>query len=48
MYKRQGSSNTIFRESAEYKYQDGKLTELPKAEDAVETGRNAFVDKETE
>ena len=43
-----GSSNTIFRESAEYKYQDGKLTELPKAEDAVETGRNAFVDKETE
>lgn len=43
-----GSSNTIFRESVEYEYKDGKLTELPRAEDAVETGRDAFVDKENE
>lgn len=43
-----GSSNTIFRESVEYEYKGGKLTELPRAEDAVETGRDAFVDKENE
>lgn len=42
-----GSSNTIFRESVEYEYNDGILTEVAKEEDAVETGRNAFIDKET-
>lgn len=42
-----GSSNTIFRESAEYEYKDGKLTELPRSPDAVEPGRNAFVDEDT-
>ena len=42
-----GSSNTIFRESVEYEYNDGILTEVAKEADAVETGRNAFIDKET-
>lgn len=41
-----GSSNTIFRTSKEYEYQDGELIELPEAEDAVETGRNAFIGKD--
>lgn len=41
-----GSSNTIFRTSGEYEYKDGNLTELPAAEDAPETGRNAFVGKD--
>lgn len=42
-----GSSNTIFRTSKDYEYKDGKLTELPQESDAVETGRDAFVDKDT-
>lgn len=42
-----GSSNTIFRTSKEYEYKDGKLTELPADPDAVEQGRNAFVEQDT-
>lgn len=42
-----GSSNTIFRNSKEYEYKEGKLVELPPAQDAIEPGRNAFVDPET-
>ncbi len=41
-----GSSETIFRESAQYEYKDEKLTKLPDAEDKVETGRNAFVNQD--
>lgn len=39
-----GSSNTIFRTSVEFEYNDGTLTELPADPDAVETGRNAFAE----
>ena len=39
-----GSSNTIFRTSVEFEYNDGTLTELPADPDAVETGRNAFTE----
>ena len=42
-----GSSNTIFRTSAEYEYKDGRLTALPAEEGAVETGRNAFAETGT-
>ena len=42
-----GSSNTIFRTSKEYEYKDGKLTELPPDPDAVEPGKNAFVQQDT-
>lgn len=38
-----GSSNTVFRTSVMYEYKEGKLIQLPEAEDEVETGRNAFV-----
>lgn len=41
-----GSSSTIFRKSKIYEYQDGELIELPEEEDAVETGRDAFVKSE--
>ena len=41
-----GSSNTIFRTSKTYEYRDGKLTELPAEEGAVENGRQAFVSEE--
>ncbi|MDO4598973.1 MAG: FHA domain-containing protein, partial [[Ruminococcus] gnavus] len=41
-----GSSETIFRESAQYEYQKGKLVRLPDAPDRVETGRNAFADQD--
>lgn len=41
-----GSSNTVFRKSKIYEYQDGALIELPEAEDTVETGRDAFVTSE--
>ena len=41
-----GSSETIFRESAQYEYKDEKLTKFPDAEDKVETGRNAFVNQD--
>ena len=41
-----GSSNTIFRKSKLYEYQDGDLIELQEEEDAVETGRDAFVSVE--
>ena len=39
-----GSSDTIFRTSKKYEYQDGKLEELPADPNDPETGRNAFVD----
>ena len=42
-----GSSNTIFRESRKYEYQDGKLTEAPLTGDEVDKGRNAFADPDT-
>lgn len=42
-----GSSNTIFRTSKEYEYKEGKLTELPMDPNAVEQGRNAFVQQGT-
>ncbi|MCI8834100.1 MAG: sulfatase-like hydrolase/transferase [Ruminococcus sp.] len=38
-----GSSNTIFRTSREYEYEDGKLTELPRQLGAPKTGRDAFI-----
>jgi phosphoglycerol transferase MdoB-like AlkP superfamily enzyme len=38
-----GSSDTIFRTSIQYEYKDGKLTEIPIEDDAVEAGRNAFI-----
>ena len=41
-----GSSETIFRESAQYEYQKGKLVRLPDDPDRVETGRNAFADQD--
>lgn len=41
-----GSSNTIFRTSKKYEYQDGTLIELPASEDDVPVGRNAFVTAE--
>ena len=43
-----GSSNTIFRESKSYEYNDDTLTELPADPDAVQNGRQAFVDQEEE
>lgn len=43
-----GSSNTIFRESAAYQYLQGDLTEQPADENAVENGRQAFVEKKEE
>ncbi len=42
-----GSSNTIFRSSREYKYEGGKLTELPLTIGGVEPGREAFAEQET-
>lgn len=42
-----GSSNTVFRESREYTYQDGKLTEILLTGDEAEAGRNAFADTDT-
>ena len=41
-----GSSNTIFRKSKTYEYQDGELVELPADENAAATGRDAFVTEE--
>lgn len=41
-----GSSNTIFRTSVKYEYNDGELTELPVDEDDPETGRDAFTETE--
>ncbi len=41
-----GSSNTIFRESKTYEYNDGTLTELPPDPNAPENGRQAFVSQE--
>ena len=38
-----GSSNTVFRTSKQYEYNNGQLTELPVDENAPEPGRNAFV-----
>lgn len=43
-----GSSNTIFRTSKTYEYRDGRLTELPEDENAVENGRQAFVSEDEE
>ena len=43
-----GSSNTIFRESKTYEYNDGTLTELPPDLNAPENGRQAFVSQEEE
>ena len=43
-----GSSNTIFRESKTYEYNDGTLTELPPDPNAPENGRQAFVSQEEE
>lgn len=43
-----GSSNTIFRTSLKYEYRDGSLTQLLPEPDAVEQGRNAFVNTKTE
>ena len=38
-----GSSNTVFRTSKQYEYNDGELIELPVDPKAPEPGRNAFV-----
>ena len=43
-----GSSNTIFRESKSYEYNDGVLTEIPRNPAAPENGRQAFVEQEDE
>ena len=43
-----GSSNTIFRESKAYEYNDGVLTEIPRDPSAPENGRQAFVEQEDE
>ena len=43
-----GSSNTIFRESKTYEYNDDTLTELSADPDAPENGRQAFVSQEEE
>ena len=43
-----GSSNTIFRESKSYEYNDGVLTEIPRDPAAPENGRQAFVEQEDE
>ena len=43
-----GSSNTIFRESKSYEYNDGVLTEVPRDPEAPENGRQAFVEQEDE
>ena len=43
-----GSSNTIFRESKAYQYNDGVLTEVPGDPEAPENGRQAFVEQEEE
>ena len=39
-----GSSNTVFRTSKQYQYNNGELIELPVDPNAPEPGRNAFVD----
>ena len=43
-----GSSNTIFRESKTYEYNNGTLTELPADPEAPQNGRQAFVEQEEE
>ena len=43
-----GSSNTIFRESKAYEYNDGVLTEIPRDPSAPENGRQAFAEQEDE
>ena len=43
-----GSSNTIFRESRLYEYNDGVLTEIPRDPQEPENGRQAFAEQEEE
>lgn len=43
-----GSSDTIFRESKTYEYNDGVLTEIPRDPSEPENGRQAFAEQEKE
>lgn len=43
-----GSSDTIFRESKTYEYNDGVLTEIPQDPSEPENGRQAFAEQEKE
>lgn len=43
-----GSSDTIFRESKTYEYNDGVLTEIPRDQSEPENGRQAFAEQEKE